>query len=35
MLWAAAAFNLAIGLPGLPRSGVSLEGRVVALLGGK
>lgn len=34
MLWAAAAFNLAIGLPGLLRSGASLEGRVVALLVG-
>lgn len=32
MLWAAAAFNLAIGLPGLIRTGASLEGRVVALL---
>jgi hypothetical protein len=32
MLWAAAAFNLAIGLPGLLRSGANLEGRLIALL---
>jgi hypothetical protein len=32
ILWAAAAFNFAIGLPGLLRSGASLEGRVVGLL---
>jgi hypothetical protein len=32
MLWAAAAFNLAIGLPGLTKSEASLEGRLVALL---
>lgn len=32
MLWAAAAFNLAIGLPGLFRPGASLEGRLVAVL---
>lgn len=32
MLWAAAAFNFAVGLPGLLRSGASLEGRLIALL---
>jgi cobalamin biosynthesis protein CobD/CbiB len=32
MLWAAAAFNLVIGLPGLLRPGASLEGRLVAVL---
>ncbi|WP_296679192.1 hypothetical protein [Novosphingobium sp.] len=32
ILWGAAAYNLAIGGPGLVKSGASREGRVVSLL---